>query len=84
MTPEKQNVITSLLEAYDIKTTAELQDALKDLLGGSIQGMLESELDEQLGYEKSERTCNPKSNYRVQREEGQDGSKSRSLCSFGD
>ena len=64
MSPEKKNAIESLLEAYDIKTTADLQDALKDLLGGTIEGMLESELDDELGYEKNERSGNPKTNYR--------------------
>jgi len=56
LTPEKKNVILNLLEAYDIKTTADLQDALKDLLGSTIQEMLEAELDEELGYAKGERT----------------------------
>ena len=62
--PEKKEVIASLVEAYDIKTTADLQNALKDLLGGTIQEMLESELDEELGYEKGEKTEFPKTNYR--------------------
>ena len=33
---------------YDIKTTADLQGALKDLLGGTIQTMLEQEINEQI------------------------------------
>jgi transposase-like protein len=33
---------------YDIKTAADIQEALKDLLGGTIQSMLEAELDEQV------------------------------------
>ena len=64
MSVEKKEVIASLIEAYDIKTTADLQNALKDLLGGTIQEMLESELDEELGYEKGEKTEHPKANYR--------------------
>ena len=64
MSPGKKNMITSLIEAYDIKTASDLQDALKDLLGDTIEGMLESELDEELGYEKNERTEDPKTNYR--------------------
>jgi len=64
LSPEKKDVIASLLETYDIKTTADLQEALKDLLGGTIQEMLESELDEELGYEKHEKTELPKINYR--------------------
>ena len=64
MTPEKKNVIASLIEAYEIKTTADLQEALKDLLGGTIQEMLETELDEELGYGKHEKNGEPKTNYR--------------------
>jgi len=41
-----------------------LQEALKDLLGDTIQNMLEAELDEHLGYEKYESTEEAKSNYR--------------------
>ena len=48
LTPEKRNVIANLPEAYDIKSTSDLQDALKDLLGSTIQEMLEAELDEDL------------------------------------
>ncbi|XVK30535.1 transposase [Pectinatus frisingensis] len=33
-----------------------MQDALKDLLGGTIKEMMESEMDEHLGYSKSERS----------------------------
>jgi len=64
LTPEKKEVIADLIQMYDIRTTADLQCALKDLLGGAIQEMLEIELDEHLGYEKGEQTELPKTNYR--------------------
>jgi len=64
LTPEKKELVAGLLEAYDIKTALDLQDALKDLFGGTLQGMLEAELDEELGYEKREKTELPKENYR--------------------
>ena len=64
MSQEKKNVIASLIEIYDIETAKDLQEALKDLMGGTIQEMLESELEEDLGHEKHERTKTPKSNYR--------------------
>lgn len=64
LTPEKKEVIADLIQMYGIQTTADLQAALKDLLGGTIQEMLETELDEHLGYEKSEQTELPKTNYR--------------------
>ena len=47
---------------YDIKTAKDIEDALKDLMGGTIQEMLEAELDEHLGYQEYERSDN--SNYR--------------------
>ena len=47
LSEEKRNIIGQLIEMYDIKTAADIQEALKDLLGGTIQSMLEAELDEQ-------------------------------------
>jgi len=64
ITPEKKELISKLIEEYDIKTVKDLQEALKDLLGDTIQNMLEAELDKHLGYEKYEPTEEPKSNYR--------------------
>ena len=49
----KRNIISQLVEMYDIKTAADIQEALKDLLGGTIQSMLEAELDTQM-QERSE------------------------------
>ena len=48
LSEEKRNIIGQLIEAYDIKTAADIQEALKDLLGGTIQSMLETELEEQV------------------------------------
>ena len=36
----------------------DIQDALKELLGGTIKEMMEEEMDEHLGYEKPERSDN--------------------------
>ena len=55
MTEGKRNIIHQLLEEYDIQSAEDIQDALKDLLGGTIKEMMEAEMDEHLGYEKSER-----------------------------
>jgi len=63
LSEEKKEIIAQLLETYEIKTTADIQNALKDLLGGTIQEMLEAELDEHMGYAKSERDSE-KNNYR--------------------
>lgn len=62
MSEGKQKVIESLLQEYDIKTAEDIQDALKDLLGGTIQSMMEAEMDHHLGYDTYERSDNP--NYR--------------------
>lgn len=55
MTEGKREIIRQLLEEYDIETAEDIQSALKDLLGGTLKEMMESEMDEHLGYGKSER-----------------------------
>lgn len=55
MTDGKRAIIQQLLQEYDIETTEDIQDALKDLLGGTIKEMMEAEMDDHLGYAKSER-----------------------------
>ena len=57
MTDGKRNIIRQFLEEYDIETAEDIQDALKDLLGGTIKEMMEAEMDDHLG-EKSERSDN--------------------------
>ncbi len=56
MTEGKRQIIQQHLQEYDIETAEDIQDALKDLLGGTIKEMMEAEMDEHLGYEKSERS----------------------------
>lgn len=56
MTEGKRNIIRQLLEEYDIESAQDIQDALKDLLGGTIKEMMEVEMDDHLGYSKSERS----------------------------
>ena len=58
MTEGKRNIVHQLLEEYDIQTAEDIQDALKELLGRTIKEMMEAEMDEHLGYEKSERSDN--------------------------
>ena len=52
MDPEKRSFIKGLLEHYQPKDAQDVQNMLKDLLGEALQDMLESEMDEQLGYSK--------------------------------
>ena len=56
MTDGKRAIIQQLLQEYDIQDAKDIQDALKDLLGGTIKEMMEAEMDHHLGYEKSKRT----------------------------
>ena len=53
MTEGKRSIIQQLLQEYDIQ---DIQEALKDLLGGTIKEMMEAEMDEHLGYQKSQRS----------------------------
>ncbi len=55
MTDGKRAIIQQLFQEYDIESTNDIQDAIKDLLGGTIQEMMEAEMDDHLGYGKSER-----------------------------
>ena len=55
MNPAKKNIVSELIKTYDIKTAKDIQEALKDLLGETLQDMLEAEMNEYLGYEKYSR-----------------------------
>ena len=55
LSEEKRNIIGQLIEMYNIRTASDIQDALKDLLSGTIQSMLEAELEEQIeGLEEAD------------------------------
>ena len=58
MTDEKRNIIRQLLEEYDIESALDIQETLKDLLGGTIKEMMETEMDDHLGYNKSQQSDN--------------------------
>lgn len=62
LTENKKNIISALIDEYDIQTANDIQEALKDLLGGTIKSMMEAEMDDYLGYEMYER--NGSNNYR--------------------
>ena len=55
LTEGKKNIISALMDEYEIETADDIQAALKDLLGGTIKSMMEAEMTDHLGYEKSER-----------------------------
>ena len=52
LSPERKELIKSLLKDYNPKDASDVHEMLKELLGDTLQGMLESELDEHLGYSK--------------------------------
>ena len=56
MTEGKKAIIQKLFQEYNIESANDIQEALKDLLGGTIENMMEAEMDEHLGYSKSERS----------------------------
>jgi len=72
----RTNVIKDMIEMYDIRTAEDIQEALKDLLGETLEVMLEEEMNEHLGYEKYQRSDT--ANYR-------NGTKSKKVrSSLGD
>ena len=58
MSESKKNIISMLFEEYNIERAEDIENALKFLLGGTIEEMLESEMDEHLGYKEYERSEN--------------------------
>ncbi len=52
LSPERKEFINSLIEQYHPEDAQDVQEMLKDLLGDTLQGMLEAEMDEKLGYSK--------------------------------
>jgi transposase-like protein len=56
MTEGKKNIIATLFQEYDIQSAEDIQDALKDLLGGTLESMLQAEMTEHLGYKEYERS----------------------------
>lgn len=60
---ERRKLIQEFIKSNDLKTTGDIQGAIKDLFKDTIQEMLDAELTEHLGYEKNEYTEN-NDNYR--------------------
>ena len=52
LTPERKALIQSLLSHYKPEDAQDVQAMLRDLLGDTIQQMLEAEMDDYLGYSK--------------------------------
>ncbi len=58
LTEGKKEIISRLIEEYDIESAEDIQDALADLLGSTIKGMMEAEMEDHLGYQKNARSNN--------------------------
>ena len=52
LTPERRELINGLLSHYKPGDVHDVQEMLKDLLGDTIQQMLEAEMEEHLGYSR--------------------------------
>ena len=48
-----KEIFKALIEDYGIKDTNNIKDMLKDLMSGTIQTMLEAEIEHELGYAKN-------------------------------
>ena len=64
----KSEILKKLIQEYDVKTTRDVQEMLKDLFSETIQEILEAELDEHLGYDRydnqNKKTTNSRNGYR--------------------
>ena len=64
ISPERQNLVKELIKEFNPKTAGDVQDMLKELFAPMLQGMLEGEMDDHLGYSKYERNDEPVLNTR--------------------
>lgn len=68
LSPEINAFVNSLLEHYQPKDAQDVHDMLKNLLGDTLQGMVEAELNQSLGYSKydyrNKETDNSRNGYR--------------------
>ena len=48
-----KEIFKTLIEDYSIKDTNDIKNMLKDLMSGTIQTMLEAEMEHELGYAKN-------------------------------
>ena len=69
VTPEKQELFAKLIDTYEIQTAKDLEDALKDLLGGAIETMLGQELEMQMAESTAadEKYHNTRNGYKPKR-----------------
>lgn len=59
----KKDIIKSIIEEYGVTSPTDITNALKDLLGETLQEMMDAEFDEHMGYDKYDHSLK-KDNYR--------------------
>lgn len=59
----KKDIIKSIIEEYGVTSPTDITNALKDLLGQTLQEMMDAEFDEHMGYDKYDHSLK-KDNYR--------------------
>lgn len=55
--PEKQRLVNEFIKQFQPQAAADVQDILKEMFAPVLQGMLEGEMDDHLGYKKYQRTA---------------------------
>ena len=59
----KKDIVKYIIDEYGVTSQNNITNALKDLLGETLQEMLVTEFDEHMGYDKYDQTTK-KDNYR--------------------
>lgn len=59
----KKDIVKYIIDEYGVTSLNDIANALKDLLGETLQEMLDTEFDEHMGYDKYDQTVK-KDNYR--------------------
>ena len=59
----KKDIVKYIIEEYGVTSPADITNALKDLLGETLQEMMDAEFEAHMGYAKHEQKS-AKTNYR--------------------
>lgn len=54
-----KEMLKEYVSAQNFQSTADIMEAMKELFSDALQTVMEAELEEKLGYEKSQRIANP-------------------------
>lgn len=61
---DRKELVKQLIKEIDLLDTKDISDLFKELMGNTIEEMLNSELDENLGYERYDQSAKSISNSR--------------------